>query len=113
MAYACVSGQYNNNPGQACSCVQRFSNSHLKHEGRLIGNNRSNCARDINSKLSIVASCFPGKTEEELDILKSSETDQERLEMNSTSTPSCKERLSPCNSDNLYCSRNCKWKRYE
>ena len=108
MAYDCVPGQCDNNAEHLCSRLQRFSNTYVLYEGRALGDDRNNCARHINSKLSIVASYFARKTDEELATLRAFETDQERSEIPETK---CKESKSHCNRDDLCCSHICRWRQ--
>jgi hypothetical protein len=61
MSYDCKMGQCDNMPKDGCNRVQRFSNSNPAYtfNGKPIGDNSRDNARQFNSKRSLVASFYP------------------------------------------------------
>lgn len=61
MAYHCVTGECDNNPGGRCNGIMRFSNPDTTWNGKPIGDERNNCARRISENTVRVAGFEPAK----------------------------------------------------
>jgi len=58
MAYNCVTGQCDNNPGGGCNRIQRFSTPNFSYNDKPLGNSFNDCARRINEVSATVEGFF-------------------------------------------------------
>jgi len=99
MAYDCQHGFCNGQKGQLCTRIQRFSNTKYKFQNLPIGDNQTDCASQINSVRSIVASYYPALSNEVIANL----TQQELLDEQND----CINAGNICFKDSQCCSFSC------
>ena len=106
MAYNCAPNQCDNNSGQACSRIQRFSNNYAKYNDAPVGDTRHNCAHLIDSRKSIIAGYFPAKTDAEIASLAASEEETD-IRAPRSGFENCRKR-GRCVQDSACCSNKCR-----
>merc|ERR1719232_11922 len=60
MSYSCNRNECDNNPSSWCGEIQRFSSSTVKYQGKALGDQYNDCARQHNDVRSEVANYFNG-----------------------------------------------------
>jgi len=92
LAYSCKQGQCDNNKGNGCTRVQRFSNTKELYNGKIIGTADSDNARQINDVKATIAAWYDGGTgcTKDLDCLDADDcTEDTCVERQCTYTDIC------------------------